>query len=104
MWILLQFVVLLRLLLRSSQVLSRLRVIAPQELTDAVHPWVEVELEKIKSHNRAMDDPDDRDMSTEGFLETMVWLKVVFLQDMAILGVQFPKFPILTHPVFKLPQ
>ena len=69
----------------------------PQELIDAVLPWVEVELEKIKSHNRAMVDLDDR----EGFLETMVWLKVVFLRNNS--GCAIPRIAYSYSPGFQTP-
>ena len=43
-------------------------------------------------------------MSAEGFLGAMVWLKIVFLQDMALLQHLHPALPVFTHQVFSLPE
>ena len=59
------------------------------------------ELEKIKAWNRTADSTNS-DMSAEGCLEALTWLKIVFLQDMALLQVLHPNLPIFLHEVFTL--
>ena len=41
-------------------------------------------------------------MSTQGVLEALLWLKIVFLQDMALLQLLHPSLPIFAHHVFSL--
>ena len=43
-------------------------------------------------------------MSAEGFLGALVWFKIVFLQDMALLQPLHPALPVFTHKVFSLPE
>ena len=86
-----------------SYVLPRSRVPPPLALTAKVLPWVAPELEKIKAWNRTADSTNS-DKSAEGCLEALTWLKVVFLQDMALLEVSHPDLPIFLHEVFRLPE
>ena len=87
----------------SSYVLPCSRVFPPLALTACILPWVAPELEKIKAWNRTANKYTS-DMSAEGFLEALVWLKIVFLQDMALLQHLHPALPIFTHQVFSLPE
>ena len=87
----------------TSNILPRSRVSPPNALTATVLPWAEPELEKITAWNLG-NRKELSDMSAQGFLEALVWLKCVFLQDMALLQRLHPSLPIFTHPVFLLPE
>ena len=87
----------------NSYVLPRSRVPPPLVLTACILPRVAPELEKIKAWNRTADKLTS-DTSAEGFLQALVWLKIVFLQDMALLQHLHPALPIFTHQVFSLPE
>ena len=84
--------------------LPRSTVIPPKALTDAVLPWVEHDHQVVAARNKSSTNKDDRDMSVEGFLETLLWLKVVFLQDMALLCEKNPSLPVINHEVFKFAE
>ena len=86
-----------------SYVLPRSRVPLPLALTAKVLSWVASELGKIKAWNRTADSTTS-DMSAEGCLEALTWLKVVFLQDMALLQVLHPDLLVFLHEVFTLPE
>ena len=87
----------------KSYILPRSRVPPPLALTACILPWVAPELEKIKAWNRTANKLTS-DTSAEGFLSALVWLKIVFLQDMALLQQLHPALPIFTHQVFSLPE
>ena len=87
----------------TSYVLPRSRVPPPLALTTCILPWVVPELDKISAWNVTAN-KDECDMSAEGFLKAMVWLKIVFLQDMALLQHLHPTLSVFTHQVFHLPE
>ena len=87
----------------NSYVLPRSRVTPPTSLTDVVLPWVAEELRKVEVLNQHAN-VKVHDISAKNFLECLLWLKTVFLQDMAILTLQFPGLPIFDHPVFNMPE
>ena len=87
----------------NSYILPRSRVTPPTSLTDSVLPWVAEDLRKVeilcKNPNVKI-----HDHSAKNFLENLMWLKVVFLQDSAILQQQYPEFPVFHHAVFRSPE
>lgn len=87
----------------NSYILPRSRVTPPTSLIDEVLPWVAEELRKVEVLNQH---PNVKmhDISAKNFLDNLMWLKTVFLQDMAILTLQYPGLPIFDHPVFSLPE
>ena len=87
----------------TSYVLLRSRVPPPPALIAVILPWVELELGKTRASNLTRS-KETCDLSAVGFLETLVWLKCVFLQDMAVLQKVHPSLPIFTHDVFSLPE
>ena len=64
----------------TSYVLPRSRVPPPPALIAVILPWVEPELGKARASNLTRS-KETCDLSAVGFLETLVWLKCVFLQD-----------------------
>ena len=85
----------------TSYILPRSCVPPPHALTASVLPWVEPELEKIRAWNVG-NSVQLSDMSAQGVLEALLWLKIVFLQDMALLQLLHPSLPIFAHHVFSL--
>ena len=87
----------------NSYILPRSRVTPPTSLTELVMPWVAEDLRQVEILCKNKNDKI-HDHSAKNFLENLMWLKVVFLQDMAIMRQQFPDLPICDHPVFKSPE
>ena len=61
----------------ESYKLPRARVIPPTVLLDAILPWAELELQSITARNLVCEDANVVDLSAEGFLKAVVWLKTV---------------------------
>ena len=89
----------------KGYLLPKSRVVPPTSLTNAVLPWVEPELRKVIAKNRVSDKANS-DLSAQGFLESLIWMKTVFLHDMAVLSKteNGKTLPIMNHPVFSLPE
>jgi hypothetical protein len=71
----------------------------PANLLAHVFPWVEQEQAAL--HARARDNPLANDMALKQFLQLLIWLRTVLLQDAAVLFVQDPSCPIFRYSVFQ---
>jgi hypothetical protein len=72
--------------------------VVPAELTAQVFPWVEMEraaLEKRTSANR-----NALDLALKEFLKLMQWLRLVLIQDAAVLLLLVPSAAIFHYPPF----
>jgi hypothetical protein len=65
--------------------LPRATVLPPRSLTTQIWPWIDEELTKYRSVDTSLDSDIILDASARQFLELMEWLRIVFLQDAAIL-------------------
>jgi hypothetical protein len=64
-----------------------------------VFPWVEQEQAALLVH--AQDNPLANDMALKQFLQLLIWLHKVLLQDAVVLFMQDPTFPIFHHSIFQ---
>jgi centromere DNA-binding complex CBF3 subunit-like protein/transcriptional activator of glycolytic enzymes GCR1 len=85
--------------------LQRAAVQPPAVLTSQIWPWVDSWLARYNAsitsgHSFANGGLDDCDIAGKQFLDMLVWLRVILLQDAAILQHQFPLFPLWQHPIF----
>jgi hypothetical protein len=71
----------------------------PADLLLYVFPWVEQEQEALRS--RARDNPLANDMALKQFLQLLIWLRKVLLQDAAVLFMQDPSCPIFRYSIFQ---
>ena len=88
---------------RTSNILSRSCVSPPIALIAITLPWVGPELEKAWANNLTRSE-ETCDLSDVRFFEALVWLKCVFLQDMALLQRLHPSTPVFTYDVFSVPE
>jgi hypothetical protein len=84
--------------------LPRATVLPPRSLTTQIWPWIDEELTKYRSVDTSLDSDIILDASARQFLELMEWLRIVFLQDAAILQASSPGSPLWRHAVFSLPD
>jgi hypothetical protein len=71
----------------------------PAELLAKVFPWVEEEQAALLVRARA--NPLANDMALKQFLQLLIWLRRVLLQDAAVLFSHNPTCPIFQHPIFQ---
>ena len=87
--------------------LSRATVQPPRSLTKRIWPWVDAGLAYYRAidHSKLDDFTQDcLDASARQFLELMEWLRIILLQDAAILQKSCPGLPLWQHEVFSLPD
>jgi hypothetical protein len=73
----------------------------PAELRSQVFPWVEGEMAALE--RRATANPDARDFALKHFLRLLQWLRVVLLQDAAVLFLTHPDAGLFRCPLFTSP-
>ncbi|KAG2216357.1 hypothetical protein INT45_001609 [Circinella minor] len=72
-------------------------LVQPEEsLQRKIFPEVDNWLSKVESENDA-----ERSISAQGFLRLMKTMRVVILQDAAVLREQHPTHPMFNHPIFQ---
>ena len=89
--------------------LKRATIQPPAALSSRIWPWVDTWLERYRvsittQSSFANNGLDDCDIAGKQFLELLKWLRVVFLQDAAVLQHLFPLFPLWQHPLFCRPE
>ena len=88
----------------NSYNVPRSRIIPPACLADLVLPWVAADLEMVEGINRG-NNKTTQDTAAKNFLDCLMWLKVVYLQDMALLQGNYPNLPVFkAHSVFQHPE
>ena len=73
----------------------------PPVLLSQLFPWLEGELEALITRQRGH--RHSQDVALQHFLHLLVWLRVVLLQDAAILYTKYPDANIFTYPPFNTP-
>lgn len=73
----------------------------PPALLAQVFPWVEAELVALAACQ--LDYRFAQDVALRNFLEVLVWLRTVLLQDVAVLYMMFPNANIFSYPPFCSP-
>ncbi|KAJ1679449.1 hypothetical protein EV182_002028, partial [Spiromyces aspiralis] len=82
----------------------------PASLLEMVFPWLDAAMAQLRVHNQVTHHPPPHasyhktvsiNVCVELHLHLLKWLRVVFLQDWALLQRLFPSHPVLEHPVFK---
>jgi Centromere DNA-binding protein complex CBF3 subunit, domain 2/Transcriptional activator of glycolytic enzymes len=89
--------------------LRRAAVEPPTGLKSQIWPWVDHWLARYRASivsNRSFVNGglDDCDQAGRQFLELLAWLRVILLQDAAVLQRQFPQFPLWQQPIFCSPD
>ena len=88
----------------NSYNLPRSCVTPPACLADLVLPWVATDLEMVEGINR-MKNKNTQDVAVNNFLDCLMWLKIVYLLDMALLQGIYPNLPVFkAHLVFQHPE
>jgi hypothetical protein len=70
----------------------------PAELLAEVFPWIEKEQEALLARTR--DNPRANDMALKQFLQLLIWLRRVLLQDAAVLFSHNSSYSIFQHSIF----
>ena len=70
----------------------------PSDLLQQVFPWIEREQAALEA--RSVANPNARDFALKHFLALLKWLRLVLLQDMAVLSTSYPSLPILAFAPF----
>ena len=86
--------------------LKRASVQPPESMTQRLWPEIDGWLERFT--RRALTEAtwdqggvDDDDLAAQGVLDLLLWLRVSFLQDAAVLHQMFPANPLFQHELFK---
>jgi hypothetical protein len=88
--------------------LPRAQVAPPPELLQKIWPWVEEWEERFRkrSSRKTWEEGglDEDDVAGQGFLTLLRHLRVVLLQDLAVLQPDYPDLPFFQHEVFSMPS
>src|SRR5436190_17272514 len=88
--------------------LPRAQPVPPAELLGKIWPWVEEWEERFRkcSARKTWEQGglDEDDVTGQGFLAILRHLRVVLLQDLAVLQPDFPDLPFFWHEVFRIPS
>jgi hypothetical protein len=80
----------------------------PQQLQLLIWPWIEAweaRFRRRAGHNNwAAGGLDNTDTAEQGFLQLLRHLRIVLLQDLAVLQPQYLELPLFRHPVFQHPE
>src|SRR5436305_1026944 len=80
----------------------------PEALLSEVWPWVEEWEERVRRRVEGMSwengGLDQDDVAAKKFLQLLRYLRVVLLQDLAVLQLRFPGLPHFTNPLFSRPE
>jgi hypothetical protein len=74
----------------------------PADVTGYLFPWVEAELEALNQH--VAHSHLNQDIALRQFLKLLQWLRVVLVQDCALLYAQYPHCPIFKFVPFTFPS
>src|ERR1700721_467182 len=87
--------------------LPRAQVAPPPELLQKIWPWVEEWKERFRkrSSRKTWEEGglDEDDIAGQGFLALLCHLRVVLLQDLAVLQPEYPNLPFFQHEIFSMP-
>ena len=88
--------------------LPRAQVSPPPELLQKIWPWVEEWEERFRKRSlrKTWEEGglDEDDVAGQGFLALLCHLRVVLLQDLAVLQPDYPDLPFFQHEVFSMPS
>ena len=88
--------------------LPRAQVVPPPELLQKIWPWVEEWEERFRKRSlrKTWEDGglDEDDVAGQGFLALLSHLRVVLLQDLAVLQPDYPDLPFFQHEIFDMPS
>jgi len=88
--------------------LPRAQAEPPTELLGKIWPWIEgwKERFRMRSLRKTWDQGglDEDDIAGQGFLALLCHLRVVLLQDLAVLQPDYPDLPFFQHEVFRMPS
>lgn len=88
--------------------LPRAQVVPPPELLQKIWPWVEEWEERFRKRSlrKTWEEGglDEDDVAGQGFLALLCHLRVVLLQDLAVLQPDYPDLPFFQHEVFSMPS
>ena len=80
----------------------------PPELLQKIWPWVEEWEERFRKRSlrKTWEEGglDEDDVARQGFLALLCHLRVVLLQDLAVLQPDYPDLPFFQHEVFSMPS
>jgi hypothetical protein len=74
------------------------RLEPPDDLIKQIFPWVESEQAALNT--RSQQDACSKDIALRQFLKLLLWLRVVLLQDAAVLYMQYPHCRIFSFRPF----
>jgi hypothetical protein len=87
--------------------LPRAQVLPPPDLLQKIWPWVEEWEERFRKRSlrKTWEEGglDEDDVAGQGFLTLLCHLRVVLLQDLAVLQPDYPDLPYFQHEVFNMP-
>jgi len=88
--------------------LPRAQAAPPPELLEKIWPWVEKWEERFRKRSlrKTWEEGglDEDDVAGQGFLALLCHLRVVLLQDLAVLQPDYPDLPFFRHEVFRMPS
>ena len=88
--------------------IPRAQVVPPPELLQKIWPWVEEWEERFRKRSlrKTWEEGglDEDDVAGQGFLALLCHLRVVLLQDLAVLQPDYPDLPFFQHEVFSMPS
>jgi Centromere DNA-binding protein complex CBF3 subunit, domain 2 len=88
--------------------LPRAQAAPPPELLEKIWPWVEEWEERFRKRSlrKTWEEGglDEDDVAGQGFLAVLRHLRVVLLQDLAVLQPDYPDLPFFQHEVFRMPS
>jgi Centromere DNA-binding protein complex CBF3 subunit, domain 2 len=73
----------------------------PTELLTSVFPWIEQEQDQLAQCQASS--LKSVDIAFKQFLQLLIWLRQVLIQDAAILFLQYPTCPMFRYPSFNTP-
>ena len=88
--------------------LPRAQAAPPPELLQKIWPWVEEWEERFRKRSlrKTWEEGglDEDDVAGQGFLALLRHLRVVLLQDLAVLQPTYPDLPFFRHEIFRVPS
>ena len=93
---------------KGGYFLPQAQPVPPAELLEKIWPWVEEWEERFRKRSAwkmwEQGGLDEDDVVGQGFLAVLRHLRVVLLQDLAVLQPDFPDLPFFRHEVFRIPS
>jgi hypothetical protein len=93
---------------RGDYYLIRANIDPPANLQAKIWPWIEDWTDRFKARAQrltwAQGGLNDDDIAGDSFIKLMAYLRVVLLQDLAVLEPRFPSLPFFQYPPFYGPE